>query len=80
MSHENHSYRHSADGLPGQVPGYDRDEVNRFLEELALTVENANRENSQLREKLAATEQQVTDLRRTERDAVQYTGVGPDAG
>ncbi len=42
--------------------GYDRDEVNRFLEELALTVENANRENSQLREKLAATEQQVTDL------------------
>ena len=46
--------------------GYDRDEVNRFLEELALTVENANRENSLLREKLTATEQQVTDLRRTE--------------
>ena len=46
--------------------GYDRDEVNRFLEELALTVENLNRENSALREKLTATEQQVTDLRRTE--------------
>ena len=45
---------------------YDRDEVNRFLEELALTVENLNRENSALREKLTATEQQVTDLRRTE--------------
>jgi cell division initiation protein len=41
--------------------GYDRDEVNRFLEELALTVENLNRENSALREKLTATEQQVTD-------------------
>ena len=40
--------------------------MNRFLEELALTVENLNRENSLLREKLTTTEQQVTDLRRTE--------------
>ena len=31
-----------------------------------MTVENLNRENSALREKLTATEQQVTDLRRTE--------------
>ncbi|MCE3222321.1 MAG: putative Cell division protein DivIVA [Nitrospira sp.] len=46
--------------------GYDRDEVNRFLEELALTVENLNRDNSALRDKLAITEQQVADLRRTE--------------
>ena len=46
--------------------GFDRDEVNRFLEELALTVENLNRENSLLREKLTVTEQQVADLRRTE--------------
>ncbi len=46
--------------------GYDRDEVNRFLEELALTVENLNRENSMLRDKVTATEQQVADLRRTE--------------
>ena len=46
--------------------GYDRDEVNRFLEELALTVENLNRENNALRDKLTTTEQQVTDLRRTE--------------
>jgi cell division initiation protein len=46
--------------------GYDKDEVNRFLEELALTVENLNRENSLLREKLTTTEQQVADLRRTE--------------
>ena len=28
--------------------GFDRDEVNRFLEELALTVENLNRDNSAL--------------------------------
>jgi len=46
--------------------GFDRDEVNRFLEELALTVENLNRENSTLRDKLTVTEQQVADLRRTE--------------
>ena len=46
--------------------GYDRDEVNRFLEELALTVENLNRDNSALRDKLVITEQQVADLRRTE--------------
>jgi cell division initiation protein len=46
--------------------GYDRDEVNRFLEELALIVENLNRDNSALRDKLAITEQQVADLRRTE--------------
>ena len=46
--------------------GFDRDEVNRFLEELALTVENLNRDNSALRDKLAITEQQVADLRRTE--------------
>ncbi|MBA2487420.1 MAG: DivIVA domain-containing protein [Nitrospira sp.] len=46
--------------------GYDRDEVNRFLEELALTVENLNRDNSALRDKLSITEQQVSDLRRTE--------------
>jgi cell division initiation protein len=37
-----------------------------YTSEKALTVENANRENSLLREKLTATEQQVTDLRRTE--------------
>jgi cell division initiation protein len=40
--------------------------VKPTREELALTVENLNRENSALREKLTATEQQVTDLRRTE--------------
>ncbi|WHZ17743.1 MAG: Cell division initiation protein DivIVA [Nitrospira sp.] len=52
--------------FPVKFRGYDREEVNRFLEELALTVENLNRENNALRDKLATTEQQVADLRRTE--------------
>ncbi len=46
--------------------GYDKDEVNRFLEELALTFENLNRDNASLREKMAVTEQQLADLKRTE--------------
>lgn len=52
--------------FPVKFRGYDREEVNRFLEELALTVENLNRENNALRDKLVTTEQQVADLRRTE--------------
>ena len=39
--------------------GYDKEEVNRFLEELALTVEGLNRENALLREKLTLTEQHL---------------------
>lgn len=46
--------------------GYDREEVNRFLEELAQTVEALNRENAVLREKVALTEQQLAELKRTE--------------
>ena len=46
--------------------GYDREEVNRFLEELALTVEALNRDNAVLREKLNVTEQHLTELKRTE--------------
>ena len=46
--------------------GYDKDEVNRFLEELALTVEGLNRENALLREKLTGTEQHLAELKRTE--------------
>jgi cell division initiation protein len=46
--------------------GYDRDEVNRFLEEIALTVETLNRDNALLREKLASTEQHLTELKRAE--------------
>jgi cell division initiation protein len=46
--------------------GYDKEEVNRFLEELAQTVETLNRENAVQREKIAFLEQQVAELKRTE--------------
>lgn len=46
--------------------GYDREEVNRFLEELAQTVEALNRDNAQLRERMGMAEQQVSELKRTE--------------
>jgi cell division initiation protein len=49
-----------------KLRGYDREEVNRFLEELAQTVESLNRDNAMLRERLAMTEQQVSELKRTE--------------
>jgi cell division initiation protein len=49
-----------------KLRGYDREEVNRFLEELAQTVESLNRDNGMLRERLAMTEQQVSELKRTE--------------
>jgi cell division initiation protein len=46
--------------------GYDRDEVNRFLEEVAQTVESLNRDNAGLRERIMLLEQQVAELKRTE--------------
>ena len=46
--------------------GYDKEEVNRFLEELARTVEELNRENAISREKIVFLEQQITELKRTE--------------
>lgn len=46
--------------------GYDREEVNRFLEELAQTVEILNRDNAVLREKLTFTEQQLGEVKKTE--------------
>ena len=49
-----------------KLRGYDREEVNRFLEELAQTVESLNRDNALLRERLAMTEQHVSELKRTE--------------
>ena len=49
-----------------KLRGYDREEVNRFLEELAQTVESLNRDNAVLREKVASTEQQLAELKRTE--------------
>lgn len=49
-----------------KLRGYDREEVSRFLEEIAQTVEALNRDNAQLRERIAAAEQQVSELKRTE--------------
>jgi cell division initiation protein len=46
--------------------GYDREEVNRFLEEVAQTVEALNRDTAALRDRLAMAEQQVAELKRTE--------------
>lgn len=46
--------------------GYDREEVNCFLEELAQTVESLNRDNAARRDKIAALEQQLVELKRTE--------------
>lgn len=46
--------------------GFDREEVNRFLEEVAQTVESLNRDNAALRERVAVMEQQVAELKRTE--------------
>jgi cell division initiation protein len=49
-----------------RMRGYDRRDVNRFLEEVAQTVEVLNRDNTALREKLIATEAQLAELRKTE--------------
>lgn len=49
-----------------KLRGYDREEVNRFLEEVAQTVESLNRDNATLRERIVFLEQQVTELKRTE--------------
>jgi cell division initiation protein len=46
--------------------GYEKEEVNRFLEELAQTVESLNRDNAVQREKIIFLEQQLAELKRTE--------------
>lgn len=46
--------------------GYNREEVNRFLEEVAQTVESLNRDNAAQRDTIASLEQQLVELRRTE--------------
>ena len=46
--------------------GYDKEEVNRFLEELAQTVEVLNRDHAVQREKIIFLEQQLAELKRTE--------------
>ncbi len=49
-----------------KLRGYDREEVNQFLEEIAQTVEFLNRDNAVLRDRIALLEQQVSELKRTE--------------
>jgi len=49
-----------------KLRGYDQEEVNRFLEEVAKTVESLNRDNAGLRERIVSLEQQVAELKRTE--------------
>jgi len=46
--------------------GYDKEEVNRFLEELAQTVELLNRDHAVQQEKIIYLEQQLAELKRTE--------------
>ncbi len=46
--------------------GYNRQDVDRFLEQLAQTVEELNRETVSLREKLGANEVQLVDSRKAE--------------
>jgi cell division initiation protein len=49
-----------------RLRGYDRREVEHFLEELALAVEDLTRENTALREKLSAVEEEIAGLKKTE--------------
>jgi cell division initiation protein len=49
-----------------KLRGFDQEEVNRFLEEVAQTVESLSRDNVGLRERIITLEHQVSDLKRTE--------------
>ena len=60
--------------------GYDRDEVNRFLEELALTVENLNRDNSALRDKLDHHGATGRRFAAHGDHALEYVSISADAG
>ena len=46
--------------------GYDREEVNRFLEELAQTVELLNRDSAVQQERFIFLERQLAEMKRTE--------------
>ncbi len=49
-----------------RLRGYDRDEVDRFLEDLAKTLEGQNRDNADLRDKLAVVEGKLAELKQSE--------------
>jgi cell division initiation protein len=46
--------------------GYNRQDVDRFLEQIAQTVDELNRETAALREKLGTTEGQLSDSKKAE--------------
>ena len=46
--------------------GYNRQDVDRFLEQIAQTVDELNREVALLRDRLGATEGQLTDSKKAE--------------
>ena len=46
--------------------GYDKEEVNRFLEELAQTVELLNRDSAVQQERFIFLERQLAEMKRTE--------------
>lgn len=48
------------------IRGYNRQDVDRFLEQIAQTVDELNRETTTLREKLGASEGQLLDSRKAE--------------
>lgn len=49
-----------------RLRGYDREDVDRFLEDLAQTVESLNKENADLRDKLGAVERQLSEVKKAE--------------
>ncbi len=49
-----------------RMRGYDREDVDRFLEDLAQTVESLNRENADLRDKLGTVERQLSEVKKAE--------------
>lgn len=46
--------------------GYDRRQVDQFLEDLAETVESLTRENAGLKEKLSTSEEELAELKKSE--------------
>lgn len=49
-----------------RLRGYDRQDVQRFLEDIALTVEGLNREAQSLKERLAQADEQLAGLKKAE--------------
>lgn len=54
-----------------RLRGYDREEVDQFLEEVAQTVETLTNDNFNLREKLSAAERELGELKKAEATLTQ---------